>query len=111
MVVDFTYEILFITFVTLLCGQVILDLLNRIGALSDKRVKIVFIDTFHLFPETHQFLGELEVSLMGYSCDIAHHFSMLPGSNFCIPLCNPKLSMVSRMPQPYFCRTEMYGCW
>lgn len=45
----------------LIAGDVvILDLLNRIGALSDKRVKIVFIDTFHLFPETHQFLGELE---------------------------------------------------
>lgn len=41
--------------------QVILDLLHRVGALSDGKVKIIFIDTFHLFPETHQFLSELEV--------------------------------------------------
>jgi hypothetical protein len=48
--------------VTLFCGQVILDLLSRIGALSDEKVKIIFIDTFHLFPETHQFLSEVEVN-------------------------------------------------
>lgn len=49
-------------FVTLLSTlQVILDLLHRVGALSDEKVKIIFIDTFHLFPETHQFLSELEV--------------------------------------------------
>ncbi|KAG0627065.1 hypothetical protein M758_2G171300 [Ceratodon purpureus] len=45
----------------LIAGDVvILDLLSRIGALSDEKVKIIFIDTFHLFPETHQFLSELE---------------------------------------------------
>lgn len=48
---------------TLFCGQVILDLLSRIGVLSDEKVKVIFIDTFHLFPETHQFLSELEVNI------------------------------------------------
>lgn len=52
--------------VILFCGQVILDLLNRIGALSDDKVKIIFIDTFHLFPETHQFLSELEVNILTF---------------------------------------------
>lgn len=42
--------------------QVILDLLARLGAFSHDRVKVVFIDTFHLFEETHIFLRQLEVS-------------------------------------------------
>ena len=41
---------------------VILDLLNRLGYLSSGRVPVIFIDTFHLFPETHSFLKSLEVS-------------------------------------------------
>lgn len=41
--------------------QVILDLLSKLGVLSDGRVKIIFIDTFHLFPETYSFLEALEV--------------------------------------------------
>jgi phosphoadenosine phosphosulfate reductase len=39
---------------------VILDLLARLGAFSHDRVKVVFIDTFHLFEETHIFLRQLE---------------------------------------------------
>ncbi|KAL3680759.1 hypothetical protein R1sor_023715 [Riccia sorocarpa] len=39
---------------------VILDLLHRVGALSDQKVKIIFIDTLHLFPETLEFLAEVE---------------------------------------------------
>ncbi|KAL2621717.1 hypothetical protein R1flu_001922 [Riccia fluitans] len=39
---------------------VILDLLSRVGALSDEKVKIIFIDTLHLFPETLEFLAEVE---------------------------------------------------
>ena len=39
---------------------VILDLLHRLDLLASGRVPIVFIDTFHLFPETHQLLHKLE---------------------------------------------------
>ncbi|GJP31608.1 hypothetical protein CLOM_g14410 [Closterium sp. NIES-68] len=46
----------------LIAGDVvILHLLHRLGALGDDpKVKIVFIDTFHLFPETYQFLKDCE---------------------------------------------------
>lgn len=40
---------------------VILDLLSRLGYLHSGRVPVIFIDTFHLFPETHSFLHSLEV--------------------------------------------------
>ncbi|KAK9832865.1 hypothetical protein WJX74_000020 [Apatococcus lobatus] len=39
---------------------VILDLLARLGHLESGRVPVIFIDTFHLFPETHSFLKSLE---------------------------------------------------
>jgi 3'-phosphoadenosine 5'-phosphosulfate sulfotransferase (PAPS reductase)/FAD synthetase len=52
---------------TFLIFQVILDLLARLGAFSHDRVKVVFIDTFHLFEETHIFLRQLEVSTY-FSC-------------------------------------------
>lgn len=45
----------------LIAGDVvILDLLSRLGYLKDGRVKVAFIDTFHLFEETHSFLHRLE---------------------------------------------------
>ncbi len=40
---------------------VILDLLHRLDLLASGRVPIIFVDTFHLFPETHQLLRKLEV--------------------------------------------------
>jgi phosphoadenosine phosphosulfate reductase len=43
--------------------QVILDLLHRAGVLKNEAVKIVFVDTFHLFPETYAFLAEVEVGI------------------------------------------------
>lgn len=47
----------------LIAGDVvILNLLHRLGYLDSGRVPIIFIDTFHLFPETHAFLHRLEVS-------------------------------------------------
>jgi len=48
----------------LIAGDVvILHLLHRLGYLS--RVQVVFIDTFHLFEETHTFLKQLE-GLFGF---------------------------------------------
>ncbi|KAJ7513394.1 hypothetical protein O6H91_06G127100 [Diphasiastrum complanatum] len=45
----------------LIAGDVvILDLLERLGFLSNGKVKVVFIDTFHLFPETYSFLKQIE---------------------------------------------------
>jgi phosphoadenosine phosphosulfate reductase len=41
---------------------VILHLLHRLGALASGRVKIVFIDTLHLFPETLAFLARCEAA-------------------------------------------------
>lgn len=40
---------------------VILNLLHRLGLLQSGRVPIIFVDTFHLFPETLQLLHKLEV--------------------------------------------------
>lgn len=46
----------------LIAGDVvILNLLHRLGYLKTDRVSIIFIDTFHLFQETHDFLHRLEV--------------------------------------------------
>eukprot|EP00884_Botryococcus_braunii_P008817 jgi/Botrbrau1/17937/Bobra.50_1s0033.2 len=45
----------------LIAGDVvILELLDRAGYLRSGRVPVIFIDTFHLFPETHDFLHRLE---------------------------------------------------
>jgi len=46
----------------LIAGDVvILDLLSRLGYLKSGKVKVAFVDTFHLFDETHSFLHRLEV--------------------------------------------------
>lgn len=45
----------------LIAGDVVLlHLLSRAGAFQMPKSKVVFIDTFHLFPETYQFLKECE---------------------------------------------------
>ncbi|KAK9916259.1 hypothetical protein WJX75_000636 [Coccomyxa subellipsoidea] len=45
----------------LIAGDVvILNLLHRLGYLESGRVPIIFIDTFHLFPETHALMHRLE---------------------------------------------------
>lgn len=45
----------------LIAGDVvILDLLSKLGYLESGKVKVAFIDTFHLFEETHSFLHRLE---------------------------------------------------
>lgn len=45
----------------LIAGDVvILALLNKLGYLTNGKVKVIFIDTFHLFDETHAFLELLE---------------------------------------------------
>ena len=46
----------------LIAGDVvILDLLAKLDYLKTGRVSVAFIDTFHLFPETIEFLNQLEV--------------------------------------------------
>jgi len=45
----------------LIAGDVVItDLLARLGYLKDGKVKIMVVDTFHLFPETLEFLKEVE---------------------------------------------------
>lgn len=45
----------------LIAGDVvIIDILSRLGYLESGQVKVGFIDTFHLFPETLTFLDEVE---------------------------------------------------
>merc|ERR1719232_959364 len=39
---------------------VITDLLSRMGYLKDGKAKIMVVDTFHLFPETMEFLKTIE---------------------------------------------------
>jgi phosphoadenosine phosphosulfate reductase len=50
---------------------VILDLLHRSGVLKNEAVKIVFVDTFHLFPETYVFLAEVE-KRYGFKAHVFH---------------------------------------
>ena len=53
----------------LIAGDVvILNLLDRLGYLQSGRVPIIFIDTFHLFQETHDFLHRLEARLEALLC-------------------------------------------
>jgi phosphoadenosine phosphosulfate reductase len=48
----------------LIAGDVvILHLLEKLDYLSSGKVPVIFIDTFHLFHETHDFMHRLEVSL------------------------------------------------
>jgi phosphoadenylyl-sulfate reductase (thioredoxin) len=45
----------------LIAGDIVItDLLYRMGYIQDGRVKIMVVDTFHLFPETLEFLKVLE---------------------------------------------------
>ena len=45
----------------LIAGDVVIThLLYRMGYLKDGKVKIMVVDTFHLFPETMEFLREIE---------------------------------------------------
>ena len=45
----------------LIAGDVImLELMHRLGYLTSGAIKVLFIDTFHLFPETLEFLADVE---------------------------------------------------
>lgn len=49
----------------LIAGDVaILHLLSKLGYLQSGKVKVAFIDTFHLFEETHEFLHRLQARSM-----------------------------------------------
>merc|ERR1719253_2431304 len=46
----------------MIAGDVVIThLLHRLGYLKDGKAKIMVVDTFHLFPETMEFLREIEV--------------------------------------------------
>jgi len=48
----------------LIAGDVvILHLLHKLGFLTNEKVKIMYVDTFHLFPETNKFLAQKEEEL------------------------------------------------
>lgn len=54
----------------MIAGDVVItDLLARMGYLQDGRAKIMVVDTFHLFPETMEFLKVLE-SKYGFNAEI-----------------------------------------
>lgn len=56
----------------LIAGDVVLlDLLHRLGAFEMDKFKVVFIDTYHLFPETYQFLAECEARY-GFKAEVFH---------------------------------------
>ncbi len=59
----------------LIAGDVvILHLLSRLGYLSSGHVPIVFVDTFHLFEETHAFLRRLEAGPQLLIVTIIDHY-------------------------------------
>ena len=46
----------------MIAGDVVIThLLSRLGYLKDGKCKVMVVDTFHLFPETMEFLKEMEV--------------------------------------------------
>ncbi len=56
----------------LIAGDVvILNLLDKLGYLSSGKVPVIFIDTFHLFQETHDFMHRLEVGCLQASHSLA----------------------------------------
>lgn len=56
----------------LIAGDVVLlHLLHRQGFLDSGKVKVVFIDTFHLFPETHELLHRLEAQY-NFKAEVFH---------------------------------------
>ncbi|KAH7421655.1 hypothetical protein KP509_13G069400 [Ceratopteris richardii] len=56
----------------LIAGDVvILDLLSKLDFLKNERVKVIFIDTFHLFPETYSFLNLVE-KRYGFKAHVFH---------------------------------------
>ena len=45
----------------MIAGDVVIThLLHRMGYIKDGKCKIMVVDTFHLFPETMEFLKEIE---------------------------------------------------
>ena len=57
----------------LIAGDVvILNLLDKLGYLSSGKVPVIFIDTFHLFPETHDLMHRLEVCAF-HRCGLCDH--------------------------------------
>ena len=60
---------------------VILELLHREGLLQSGRVPVVFVDTFHLFPETHTLLHRLEVRWL----QTGSTSKRTPGSDLVVP--------------------------
>ena len=54
----------------LIAGDVVIThLLHRMGYLKDGKVKIMVVDTFHLFPETMEFLREIE-DFYGFKAEV-----------------------------------------
>ena len=53
----------------MIAGDVVIThLLHRMGYLKDGKCKIMVVDTFHLFPETMEFLKEIEEFYGGVYC-------------------------------------------
>ena len=54
----------------LIAGDVVIThLLHRMGYLKDGKAKIMVVDTFHLFPETMEFLREIE-DFYGFKAEV-----------------------------------------
>lgn len=68
----------------LIAGDVvILHLLYRLGALQSGRVQVVFIDTFHLFPETYAFLKDCE-ERFGFKAKVYQAAGTVHGTLHCL---------------------------
>jgi len=52
-----------------LCLFTVTHLLHRMGYLKDEKCKIMVVDTFHLFPETMEFLQEIE-DFYGFKAEV-----------------------------------------
>ena len=54
----------------MIAGDVVIThLLHRMGYLKDGKAKVMVVDTFHLFPETMEFLREIE-EFYGFSAEV-----------------------------------------
>lgn len=99
----------------LIAGDVvILDLLSRLGYLKSGKVKVAFVDTFHLFDETHSFLHRLEVfhAPLNLSKRPADHvFIRVILARYCFgkPACSLVMCHLQILKKAWHCVQEKYG--
>ncbi|GAQ87007.1 Phosphoadenosine phosphosulfate reductase [Klebsormidium nitens] len=92
----------------LIAGDVvILDLLARSGAFSKGLVKVIFVDTFHLFEETHTFLRQLE-NKYGFESEVFQAAGFASRADY-VKVHGPDLYLTDIDEYDRICKVEPFG--